>query len=486
MSLFNKKTKKTTLTVNRAGGEAYKMSAEMQLASILLTSFAQDQFYRKANDTFKELIALLPKVSPEFAAKAAIFARTEYGMRSITHVLAAELAAHLSGNDWAKTFYDKIVYRPDDMMEIAAYYFANGGKTLPNAMKKGFAKAFDRFDAYQLAKYRNEQKSVKLVDIVNLVHPIPTLKNAKALQALVDGELKVTETWEAKLSQAGQVAETEEEKADLKADAWEDLIKSKKLGYFALLRNLRNIATQAPGLLNEVANMLTHEPSIRKSLVLPFRYLSAMDAIKGLGTEAFRVLSMALSKAMEIALSNVPVFEGRTLVVLDDSGSMTTGTVKDMNRRPIDIGALFAAVLYKSNNADLMTFSDAARYHKLNPADSISTLSENLIRLAASGGTNFHAIFQTANKAYDRIIILSDMQGWVGGYTPKVSFEAYKNRVAAAPYIYSFDLQGYGSFQFPENKVFALAGFSEKVFDLMKMLESEPTTLVKLINAIEL
>lgn len=63
---------------------------------------------------------------------------------------------------------EKIVFRPDDMMEIIAYYKAKSGKTLPNAMKKGFALAFDKFDGYQIAKYRGENKAVKLVDVVNL------------------------------------------------------------------------------------------------------------------------------------------------------------------------------------------------------------------------------------------------------------------------------------------------------------------------------
>jgi 60 kDa SS-A/Ro ribonucleoprotein len=58
-----------------------------------------------------------------------------------------------------------------------------------------------------------------------------------------------------------------------------------------------------------------------------------------------------------------------------------------------------------------------------------------------SGGTNFHAIFETANRAYDRIIILSDMQGWVNYNTPTRSFAEYKRRVGANPRVYSFDLQ---------------------------------------------
>ena len=486
MSKFNFK-KKTTAIKNRAGGDAYKQSPKMQLASILLTNFAQDQFYRKAGTTFKELAALLVQVEPIFAAKAAVYARKQFHMRSITHVLAAELAAYVSGQTWAKAFYDAIVSRPDDMLEITAYYFSKGGKTLPNAMKKGFSTAFDKFDGYQLAKYRGENKAVKLVDLVNLVHPVPTQRNAKALQELVNGTLRNTNTWEAKLTEAGKSAEDASDKESKKAEAWAELIRENKLGYFALLRNLRNIAEQAPDVLDIALKTLTNRNRIKKSKVLPFRFLSAMDAIKesGIKNAATRKITGALTDALEISLDNVPVFTGRTLVVLDDSGSMTWGGSRKDKKSPIEIGSIFAAMLYKSNDADLVRFSDNASYVKPNHRNAAMDIADGLAKKARSGGTNFHSIFEKAKEAYDRIIILSDMQGWVGGYTPKKAFAGYKKRTGADPFIYSFDLNGYGSLQFPENKIFALAGFSDKVFDLMSLLETDKQALIREIEKVE-
>ncbi len=88
------------------------------------------------------------------------------------------------------------------------------------------------------------------------------------------------------------------------------------------------------------------------------------------------------------------------------------------------------------------------------------------------------------SKAYDRIVILSDMQGWIGGGAPTKAFARYKQRFGANPYLYSFDLQGYGSLQFPEDKVFALAGFSDKVFDLMRVLETDRGAVVKAIEGV--
>lgn len=475
MSLFNKVLKKEKSVTNLAGGEAYAQTAALELVSILLTSFAQDQFYRNANDTNARLVELLAKNDAEFAAKAAVYARTKFGMRSISHVLAAELAKYATGKAWAKSFYEQIVHRPDDMTEIIAYYFNTQNFKLPNAIKKGFAAAVDKFDDYQLAKYRNANKGLKLVDVINLIHPKPTDRNRNALALLIKDELRSTDTWESKLTKAGQTAENELEKETLKADAWTELIETRKIGYFALLRNLRNIMELVNNAtLDQALELLTNEKLIRNSLVLPFRFTTAYNEISKTNGKTARKVMAALEKAVDISLKNVPRFSGDTLVVLDVSFSMTG--------RPAEIGSLFAAILAKSNNADFMTFSDNAEYRQLNLRNTTLSIAQNI--KFATGGTNFQAIFEKANQRYDRIIILSDMQAWVGQHTPKAQFDAYKARYKANPFIYSFDLQGYGSLQFPENKAFALAGFSDKIFELMALLETNPASLIDEINKV--
>lgn len=474
MSKFNQKQVDATLTTNEAGGQAHKQSSELELVSILLTSFANDQFYKSGNETLNSLKRLIQTCNPKFSAQAAIYARTKFGMRSISHVAASELAIQIGGCEWAKDFYNAVIYRPDDMLEIISYHKANNGK-ISNAMKKGFAHAFDKFDGYQLAKYRGEGKGIKLIDVVNLVHPVPIEKNAEAMRLLTKGELKSTETWESKLTVAGQTATNEVELGEMKKDAWVSLIRERKLGYFALLKNLRNIINQAPEIITEAIAMLTDEALIKKSLVLPFRFITAFNEIKDLPISIARQVMVGISQAIEISLSNIPKYDGETLVVLDVSGSM--------QGKPADIGGLFAACLAKANNCDVITFDDRARYVNVNTMDSISSIMKSIP--FTGGGTNFNVIFQTANKKYDRIIILSDMQGWIGYHTPSSAYNSYKNIYKANPYIYSFDLAGHGTMQFPENKVFAIAGFSDKVFDLMKLLESDKKAMVNEIKSVK-
>jgi hypothetical protein len=185
----------------------------------------------------------------------------------------------------------------------------------------------------------------------------------------------------------------------------------------------------------------------------------------------------ALSQAIEIAFDNVPKFDGKTLVVLDESGSMSG--------RPWSIGSMFAVALYKANeNSDLMTFAGDARYHNYNKNDSLMGIIRSMGN--NGGSTNFHSIFRKAKTAYDRIIILSDMQGWVEYETPAADYSAYKAKYKCDPYVYSFDLNGYGDLQFPEGKVFCLAGWSEKVFNLMKLLEQDKQIMVDTIGKVAL
>ena len=483
MSKFNQTVAKpTTKTTNLAGGEAYKASNELSLVSLLLTSFVSDQFYRKTDQSMDELRSLIKKIpNKEFVAKSAIFARDEFGMRSITHALAGELASEISGKEWGKNFYEKIVTRVDDMTEIMSYYINNktdkNHPKFPNSIKKGFAKAFDKFDQYQIAKYRGENKEVKLVDVVNLVHPVPTSKNKEALNHLIGGDLKNTKTWESMLSSAGQNAKDEEDLTNLKSDAWSELVTTRKIGYFALLRNLRNILTQSPKSVSAACEMLTDESMIRRSRVLPFRFSTAYEEISKMSSNTdTRTVLMALNQALDISACNVPKFSGDTLVVLDVSGSMSG--------KPSEIASLFGAMIAKANNCDVMTFATDASYKSYNPMDSVMTI-RNSFRFSG-GGTNFHSIFQTANKKYDRVIILSDMQGWIGPTTPVKEFNEYKKRFNCDPYVYSWDLQGYSTLQFPESKVFCLAGFSEKVFDIMKLMEEDRKAMYNRINSIVL
>lgn len=489
MPRFNPSVELASKTTNLAGGEAFVEDPRLEFVSILLTSFVKDQFYRPVGDAkdpdpgtvLGRVAVLLNIIPPTFAAKAAIYARTRFGMRTITHIIAGEILRRVKGQKWTAPFISRVIHRPDDMLEIVAYYTGKYGKhPLPNALKRGVAGAFGGFDAYQLAKYRGEGKNVSLVDVVNLVHPKPTNKNRDALAALVKGDLKSDNTWETKLTRAGQKAETDEQKAELKGAAWKELIETRKIGYFALLRNLRNILEQSDEqTVGQALELLVDEKLIRKSLVLPFRYVTAVDALEKVPGSQNAI--QAINKAIDVSCANVPALPGRTLVALDISSSMTG--------RTRDIAALFAAVLLKANGpgADLIRFESRAEYMTVNTQDSVMSIADRI--RGSGGGTNLNAVFTLMTKykrSYDRVIILSDMQSWVGYFTPTRELAEYRKTVGVRPHVFSWDLAGYGTLQFPEREVYALAGFSEKALDIIRLLEEDRDALVAEIEKVEL
>lgn len=475
MSRFNGQAQ-TTKTVNRAGGKAYEQSPKLALASLLLASFLNDKTYESGKEQQKRLTDLVDQVDPLFAAKAAVYARNEFGMRSTSHVVAARIAGGAKGTEWGKRFYTKVVRRPDDITEILSI---NGVKNMTNAMRKGFRTALESFDEYQLGKYKMENKAIKLVDVVNLTHAF-----SKGIDLLTKGLLAAPTTYETKLSATGQGKKTKEEVAEAKADAWRELLAEKKIGYFALLRNLRNIEQQAPELIPQAAEMLQDEKLVRGSLVLPFRFLTAYQEVTD------RTLRSAISRAIDLSCANVPKFDGKTLIAVDTSGSMYPGwSLRGTSGTPIEIASLFAAIMYKAMNAQVLCFDNSSREYVGNPDDSTLTIAEGIRNLGSHGGTYFGSIFQgIKGHKFDRIFIISDMQSWVGNYygesVPKM-YREYVNNDSPECKLYSFDVAGYGDMQFPEHNVFTAAGWSEKVFDVIKQLESGKD-LVKQIEEVEI
>lgn len=471
MARFNKKSQGTK-TINLAGGVSYSVKTEQEIISILLTSLLQNQFYRGADSTESKLVDLISKVKDKtLIAKAAIYARKTFGMRSITHVVGAEIGKLCKGEEWTKNYFYSSVYRPDDILETLSCYLNKYGFPLPKAMQKGFAKKLSEFNEYQLAKYSGKTKSLKMVDAVNLLHP----KNSPALKKLMTGKLESAETWETGLVKAGQESESEEDLKTAKAEVWEKLLTQNKLGYLALLKNLRNILQQAPNYVDLACSKLTDSESIKKSLVFPFRYLRAMKELQSQSSS--RKIITALSIATEISLENCPSFDGKTLVVLDESGSMTTGKCGTLSCA--EVGAMLAAILYKKNDADFLTFSDNARFLNIDSTSSVLSLINGIYFVG--GGTDFSSIFSTIKNKYDRIFIISDMQGQEEVF---ISFELYKKKTGANPKLYGIDLTGYGTLMFPGKHITTISGFSDKIFDLIKLIESEGGDLIKEINKV--
>lgn len=523
---YNSKPKTVTQTVtNLQGGTAFKYDAKTELVAMLATGM-EDKYYEKESERETRLNKVIDEVAkqdPEFAAKALVYYRSVVGQRSVTHFGATRLAKHLSGTELGARFFSKrsrkenkggIIFRLDDMYEIASCYFAkNPGKQLSNALKKGFKMAIEGADEYELAKYQAKGAAVSLVDIFNLVHPVPqNAKQKTTFAKLMKGELKQFNTVEDKNTKAGQDVAAKVKSGEItqaqatvvlqeaKEDNYAQLIETRKIGYLALLRNLRNILknTGNAALIDKACELLTDQKLIRQSLVFPHQIDIALEImLTEFDASQMAKFAKALNTAYELAIPNLTELftNGRTAVVFDTSGSMhgSYGQVKmngkTINKSAIEKAALIGATLAKGIGADLYQFASRCEAIKFNPNDSVNTIKN--IGMSLEGrvehGTMFNEIFKTLNKSgkYDRIFIISDLQGG-DRIVSNSSYQDYTKQFGM-PYIYTIDIQGYGTTMFSKNsKLIQLFGYGSDIYEYIKIAEINPQIVIEAINAIEI
>jgi hypothetical protein len=245
--------------------------------------------------------------------------------------------------------------------------------------------------------------------------------------------------------------------------------------------------------------MLTSKDAIRKSLVFPYQIDLAMEMIMEIGSSSSRNrVIKALNDAYELSIPNMAEMgmNGRTAVVLDTSGSMCS-SIRLSNKAQgsqsaLDKGGLIAATFAKGLSADVYEFSNTCKKVKVNPLDTVNTIKQSIIRQGSNGGTEFNSIFSTLEKngAYDRVFIISDMQGRddiINGNRWGSSRSTYANYTSkfGSPHVYTIDLCGYGTTMFkPNNKVYQLFGYSSEMYELAKRMEIDPKALIKEIEAI--
>lgn len=469
MAKFNAKNEGVKPTETNFMGEmAFKMSDKEELVSTVMTTFLTDAYYENETEVTKRILGLLDKVDPLFAAKLAIYARNEGNLRSVTHLISAYLAKSVSGEEWGKRFYNKIVIRPDDMSEILSCYAslnkmnAKEIKKIPNSIKKGFKEALERLDAYQIDKYKMNGRNLSMIDLVNLFHPKGTQKNAEAYRRLMNGEsldgLYTSKILEKEMSAAGKKATTVEEKAEAKEEAISNVLDNVKgMPIMNLLRNLRNIILYAPDKVDEACKQLTIKEKVLNSRLLPFRFATAYaeiekmtfadkepstkiafesdkDTVKVTKSEFEKLKKKvldAIEDAIQISCLNIPKLEGNVAILVDHSGSVRgdagghsrvsafSSTTRAM------IGNLFGSMLaYRQDNVYIGLFGDRLISVPVDRSKKLLDFNRESYNMGAKcgGGTetgiyDFLRQVVKEKKKVDNVVVFSDCQ--IGSTTTK-------------------------------------------------------------------
>jgi hypothetical protein len=421
-------------------------------------------------------------------------------------VLTVELAKQQSGNSLVGKLTNRVVQRADEITEILAYYaMANERKSvkklnkLSKQLQKGLGEAFNKFDEYQFAKY-NRDAAVKLKDALFLVHPKAKDKAQQVLfDKIVKDKLKAPYTWEVELSVLGQQKfDTVELKQAAFRAKWEELIFSNKVGYMAVLRNLRNIleAEVSKEALTKVCEYLSNEKAVAKSKQLPFRFLSAYRELKQSKNGRAGKVLQALEEAVLQSAINIAGYDEDTKVVIaaDVSGSMLKAISAKSKVQNYDIGLMLAMLLQnRCENVITGMFGDKWKVISVPKKNILSNVDEFHRREGEVGySTNGYLVVKDllqGNKVVDKVMLFTDCQLWNSKNSSENIAELWKQykKVAPGAKLYLFDLAGYGNvpLNVQRDDVFLVAGWSDKIFNVLKAIE-DGSNAVKLIEAIEL
>ena len=497
---FTGVTKITTgKTINKAGGSAFQLNEKAALVTAVLTTFINEpKFYGDNTQDLVKTARDMVKTDPEFVAKLAAYARAEFHMRTVSHVLAGEVAKGAKGHQCVRKMIRKVIERPDDMTNIIAYHLDTFGarkknptakvkvsdNPIPRGLRRGIADIFGKFDEYALAKYKGTDDKVKLRDVLLLTRPKPANDAQAALwKKLIEGTLEVPETRETVLSEKGQSKET-----------WEGLIDS-GMGYMAILRNLKNMLENKISAthLTKVLNRLRDPEQVRKSKQLPFRFYAAYKMVQATGLSKAGDVLGAIEDALAVSFENLPRLKGTTAIVVDESGSMSTALSENSSICYREVGNLLAGAAGKfCEHVVTIPFGQTAKALILSPRSSIF---DNMSKMENSGvghSTNLHEAFSVIDKLdvkLDRVIIFSDMQAYGDSAYSWMSVtngsqdwtNRYRVKVPGL-WIHSVDLAGHGTTKICGNKVNLIAGWSDKVLNFIHSVEEGGADLIKTIE----
>lgn len=493
---FLKKEKNTVM--NYEGTKAFKMTPAEELYSAVVTTGLSDTSYEKGNDRLQRIQYLIKKNDPEFVAKLAVYARKDMYLRSIPLVLTAELAKQASGTDLVSRTVDGVVQRADEITELLAYYQSANQRTetkklnkLSKQIQKGLARSFNKFDEYQFAKY-NRKAEVTLKDALFLVHPKAKDENQQAVfNKIVGDTLETPYTWEVELSVLGQTKfATDAEKKLAFKNKWEELILSNKLGYMATLRNLRNIleAGVSSDAIFKVCSYLSSEKAVMNSKQLPFRFLAAYRELAAMNSPYLSSVLEALEDAVTVSAKNIKGFGFETSVVIaaDVSGSMQKAVSPKSKILLYDIGLLMSMILQSQcKNVITGMFGDSWKRVPMPKNGILRNVNEFYKREGEVGySTNGYLIIEdliSKREKTDKIMIFTDTQLWNSNGTRNTIEDSWKRYKSIAPEakLYIFDLAGYGRLPLDirQNDVYLIAGWSDKVFDVLNALENKKSAV---------
>ena len=495
------KSEQTASGTTYEGGAGYARDQKSELFLLGVTNFVgENTFYEDAGDRderFARLSRAVAVADSDWMLRFVKWLRREANMRSAALVAAIEGAAGLldAGVPGGRQMVAAALLRADEPGEALAYWHSKYGRSIPKPIKRGIADgAVATYNEYSLGKYDTASKGYRFADVIQLTHPTPVdekqadlfkfaLERRYDSSAQAPASLSILAARKELLSLSGEEVRALANKGALTerleaagltwealsgaisggmdAKAWESVIPT--MGYMATIRNLRNFLDAGVDrkVLDKVAKDIADPEKVAKSRQLPLRFLSASKAV-----EHSALFAQPLEDALEASLANVPALKGRTLVLVDRSGSMFHSYSERGTVRYAEQAALFGSALaLRGENVDLVEFGTTSQKVPFRKGESVLSMARS--KFNSLGGTDTASAVQRHYNGHDRVVIITDEQTW-GGFYGGNPTDAVPDSVP----VYTWNLAGYsrGHGASKPNRYY-FGGLTDASFGLIDLLE---------------
>lgn len=485
-------------TYNGAQGYEYETLSQLFLLAVS-NMVGEDTFYEKGDARDKRFTQLIHQAVAEghvdWLSRFLPWLRNEANMRSAAVVGGVEtvVAMGKNGITGGRRVINSVLARADEPGEALAYHHSAYGRSFPKPLKRGIADAVQRlYTEYSALKYDTASKGLRFGDVIEMVHPSAasmdqgdlfkfllarghkrdlveypaTLPMIQANGLLRRDAAKRPELMlnTARLLQAGMTWEAAKSLVGGKVsdkDMWTCLIPA--MGYMALLRNLRNF--DEAGISTDTAlvvqQRLMDPDQVAKSRQLPMRFWSAYRNVPS------NRWAQPLEVALDHCLRSVPEFPGRTLILIDTSGSMNNRMSGKSELKRWDAAAIFGlAVAARCEDATVVSFSDTNKVFPKVKGESLLKGIDRFMRgFCIGSGTSTHLAVTRHYSGHDRLIVLTDEQA-------DANHAGVFSSVPPNKMVITFNLAGYSRAHAASGPYrVTIGGLSDAAFHLLPALE---------------
>ncbi|MCK9279309.1 MAG: hypothetical protein M0P71_01705 [Melioribacteraceae bacterium] len=512
MTINAKREKVEMSHKNFMNGKSYNVSPFIRLQMVAASCFmGEPQYYKKAGTKYSTIeyiekvlgshstndwkglnsVEIIEKTIDECLSidveKTLIIAeslRVEDYMRETPQVILVRAAVHKNqkGTGLVNKYGLRICIRGDEPATGLAYLLkAFGRKSIPNSLKKVWKSVLESLTDYEIAKYKMGSREVRTIDVVRICHA-----NSASINKLMSGNAKEFNTYRSIISNSDNST------SEAREINWRKVVE--KSGHMALLRNIRNFVKNGIP-VSYFSNKLKN--GVLEGKQFPFRYYNAMIENNGNG-----YVKNCLEECMDIAINNMPKFEGRVMSLCDNSGSATSSKLSTLGNTSVStVANLMGIITAKcfSKGGQLGLFGDKLSIDDVNPSRGVlSTLQTIEEKSRWVGGGTEHGAWlfwdyaTKNNEHYDYVFVYSDMQAGHGGLygsdnsyinyiypgtrnyidIPKLISE-YRKKVNPNVKVFLVQVAGYEDTLIPEfyKNTYILGGWSENILKFAKKME---------------